>query len=121
MYGYQSLTGWRTWMELAPATAHELHLEEGDLVALESERGSIETIVRIEPGSTPGVVHVPLGLGHDEMAGPARGVGENPLGLLAPLFDPLSGAPALTATRVRARLVARRERGGERPLDGAHG
>ena len=121
MYGYTSLTGWRSWVELAPETAHELHLEEGDVVALEADRGGIETVVRIEPGATPGVAHVPLGLGHEEMAGTARGVGENPVGLVPPLFDPLSGAPALTATRVRARLVARRKRGGERPLEGAHG
>jgi anaerobic selenocysteine-containing dehydrogenase len=121
MYGYPSLTGWRTWVELAPETAHELHLEEGDLVALESEQGSIETVVRVEPGATPGVAHVPLGLGHEELAGPARGIGENPIGLLPPLFDPLSGTPALTATRVRPRLVARRGRGGPRPLTGAHG
>ena len=120
MYGYPSLTGWRTWVELAPRTAHELHLEEGDLVALETERGSIETVVRVEPGATPGVAHVPLGLGHEEMAGAARDVGENPIGLLPPLFDPLSGAPALTATRVRPRLVARRGRGGPRPVTGAH-
>ena len=121
MYGHQSLTGWRTWMELAPETAHELHFEEGDLVALESERGSIEAVVRIEPGAKTGVAHVPLGLGHEEMAGPARGVGDNPVDLVPPLFDPLSGAPALTATRVRPRLVAHRRRGGQRPLDGAHG
>jgi anaerobic selenocysteine-containing dehydrogenase len=121
MYGYPSLTGWRTWVELAPQTAHELHLEEGDLVALETEQGSIETVVRVEPGATPGVAHVPLGLGHEEMAGTARDVGENPVGLLPPLFDPLSGAPALVATRVRPRLVARRGRGGPRPLEGAHG
>ena len=64
---------------------------------------------------------IPLGLGHDELAGPARGIGANPAAVLPPRFDSLSGAPALTVTRVRVRLVARRQRGGPRPLLGAHG
>ena len=33
MFGYPFLDGWRTWAEIAPETAHDLHLADGDEVA----------------------------------------------------------------------------------------
>ncbi|HSM15151.1 MAG TPA: molybdopterin-dependent oxidoreductase, partial [Thermoanaerobaculia bacterium] len=63
MFGYPVLTSWQTWAEIAPATALELDLHDGDRVAVESKRGAIEAVVRVQRGATPGVVHVPVGLG----------------------------------------------------------
>ncbi len=120
MYGYPVLSGWQSWVELAPETAHQLHLEEGDRVAVESAHGSIECVVRVEPRATPGAVHVPLGLGHERL-GIAQGVGANPLTVLAEVAEPLTSAAALVSTRVRLSRIARRARGGVRPLAGAHG
>jgi anaerobic selenocysteine-containing dehydrogenase len=121
MFGYAVLSGWQTWVELAPETAHEQHLEEGDRVEVVSDRGAVEAVVKIQPGNTPGVAHMPLGLGRSSTGGAAEGVGENPLALVTAGRDPLSGAATTTGTRVQLRLLARRARGGARPLTGGHG
>jgi len=118
MYGYQVLSGWETWAEIAPETAHDLDLGDGDRVAIEADAGQIEATVRIAHGAAPGVVHVPLGLGRRETAAAAPGIGASPIDLLASARDPVSGALALGGTRVRLRLVERRRRGGPVPEHG---
>ncbi len=115
MFGYPVLSGWQTWAELSPETARRHDLHDGDRVRLESERGAIEAVVVVRPGSKPGAVHVPIGLGR---RGPAGGVGSNPLTVLADVRDPVGGTLALTSTRVRPRLVARRRHGGPAPRGG---
>ncbi len=121
MYGYFVLSGWQTWAELSPETARELDLGDGDRIRLESDRGGMEAVVKIRPGALPGVVHVPLGLGHPESMGAGGGVGANPLGLLAAVRDPIAGTLASTSARVRPRLLERRRHGGPAPMAGAHG
>ncbi|MCP4203193.1 MAG: molybdopterin-dependent oxidoreductase [bacterium] len=125
MYGYPVLSGWQTWVELAPETAHELHLEEGDRVTLQAETAApeppVEAVVKIEPGAVAGVAHVPSGLGRRGLGGLADDVGANPTEILAAVPDPVSGALATVSTRVRATLVKKRGRGGVRPLTGGHG
>ena len=121
MFGYPVLSGWETWVEIAPATAAQLDLGDGDRVAVESGRGAIEAVVRLKPGAASGVVHVPLGLGHRAPGSPAAGVGANPVEILEPVHDDLSGMLALAATHVRLRLLERRRHGGPAPLEEAHG
>ena len=121
MFGYPFLDGWQTWAELATETAHELHLGDGDIVAVESDRGSVEAVVRVHPGAAPGTVHMPLGLGHREPVGAGGEVGSNPIELLLPAHDALSGNLSLTSTRVRVRLLRRRPHGGPPPMHGGHG
>jgi anaerobic selenocysteine-containing dehydrogenase len=121
MYGHAVLSGWQTWVELAPETAHELHLDEGDVVALASDRGEIEAVVKIEPGTTPGVAHLPLGLGRSAGVATRGEIGANPLRIAPELQDRLSGELAAAPTPVRLRRVRPRRRGGPRPLDGGHG
>jgi len=120
MFGYPFLDGWQTWAEVATETAHELDLADGDVVAVESDRGSIEAVVRVHPAAVPGTVHVPLGLGHDQPLGVAKDIGSNPIEILEPIRDSLSGALSLTSSRVRLQLVRRRPHGGPAPMDGGH-
>jgi len=120
MFGYPFLDGWQTWAEIASETAHDLDLGDGDVVAVESGRGSIEAVVRVHPAAVPGTVHVPLGLGHDQPLGVAENIGSNPIEIVDPIRDSLSGALALTGSRIRLRLVRRRPHGGPAPLDGGH-
>ena len=107
--------------ELAPETAHELHLEEGDLVALESERGSIEASCassrdrhRASPMCRSAWVMKRWRgrLGGRREPGrhllPARSAVRRP----GPDLDP--GACAASAWRGV-------KHGGQRPLDGGHG
>jgi anaerobic selenocysteine-containing dehydrogenase len=118
MFGHSVRSRWETWVELAPHTAHDLDLEDGDRVAVESDRAAFEAVVRVQPGAVPGVAHVPLGLGHRQLNSTARGVGSNPLDVLLAGRDSLSGALDLTSTRVRLRLVSRRPHGGPPPHGG---
>ncbi len=125
MYGYPVLSGWQTWVELAPETAHQLHLDEGDQVTLETEaspyESAFEAVVKIEPGAVAGAAHVPCGLGREGLGGAADGVGDNPVRILARDRDSVSGALATVSTRVRSTLIKKRARGGARPLVGGHG
>jgi len=120
MFGYANLSGWESWAELGPESARELGLNDGDRVAVESDRGSAEAVVRINPGTGPGVVHMPLGLGRVGVGGLAEGRGANPMRLLLPVPDRLSGRLSLTSTRVRLRLLERRRHGGPAPIQGRH-
>ena len=125
MYGYPVLSGWQTWVELAPETAHHLHLREGDRVALAAETTApeavVEAVVKIEPGAVAGAAHVPTGLGRQGLGGAADGIGDNPLRITMGDRDSVSGRLATVSTRVRATLVKKRARGGARPLSGSHG
>jgi anaerobic selenocysteine-containing dehydrogenase len=117
MFGYSVLSGWETWAELAPDTANELDVGDGDRVRLESDEGSIEVVVKVRPGAT-GVIHVPLGLGHRQGYGAAGGIGSNPINVLLTGRDPVAGSLALGSTRVGVKLVERRLRGAGAPVEG---
>jgi hypothetical protein len=120
MFGYPVMSGWETWAEITEKTAHELDLGDGDIVALESERSTIEAVVRVMPTGSPDVVHVPVGLGFDDERARGGRVGSNPIELVVPLPDVLSGELSLSSTRVRARLIERRPHGGAAPRHGGH-
>jgi len=121
MFGYPVYSGWDTWVELAAETAHELGVEYGDRVQVESDRSSIEAVVRVQPGTAPGVLHIPVGLGHRRPAVGAKAVGANPIELVMPDRDVIAGTVATTSTRVRVRLLQRRKHGGPPPEHGGHG
>ena len=120
MFGHTQLSGWETWVEVPPETAHELGLEDGDIVRLESETGRMELVVRLQPGGVEGVVHVPLGLGHASQVGPSAGIGTNPVPLLSGIRDPVSGVLSMNGAPGRIRLLRRRPHGGPAPSNGAH-
>lgn len=120
MFGYPFLDGWQTWAEISAETAHDLHLGDGDIVALESDRGAIEAVLRVHPAAVPGTVHVPVGLGHEEALGVGKGIGSNPMKIVTPVRDRLSGALSTGSTRVNLRLVRRRPHGEPAPMDGGH-
>lgn len=106
MSGYPVLSGWQTWAEMSPETAREMGVEYGDQIALDSDRGTLEAVVRVQPGVAPKAVHVPLGVDHPDSGMPA-----NPIQILLPVHDALSGALSLTSTRVRLRLLRKRAHG----------
>jgi anaerobic selenocysteine-containing dehydrogenase len=120
MFGYPYLDGWQTWAEIGTETAHDLDLGDGDIVALASERGSIEAVVRVHPAAVPGTVHVPTGLGHERPVGVAENIGSNPLAIVHPVSDRLSGALSTTSSRVHLQLIRRRPHGEPAPIGGGH-
>jgi anaerobic selenocysteine-containing dehydrogenase len=98
---------WRTWVELNPAVARKLGVQEGDVVRLRSPQGQIEVPAYVSPAAPPDVLAVPLGQGHDAYGRWAHGRGGDPRALLAPLADEASGALAYAATRVRLEKTGR--------------
>ncbi|MEA3339068.1 MAG: molybdopterin-dependent oxidoreductase, partial [Chloroflexota bacterium] len=105
IYGLHVQEKWDSWVELNPETAHELGIQDGDLVQVESAQGSIESRARLWPGTPPKVVSIPLGQGHTAGGQWAENWGANPNELVALLTDPLSGELATQSTRVRVRKV----------------
>jgi len=120
MFGHTVLSGWETWVEISPETARGLGLGDGDIVEIQSERGRAELPVRVVPGGMPGLVHVPLGLGHAARVGPSKGVGANPVEFLPPIRDPLSGSLSLNGASLQPRLARRRPHGGPAPSNLGH-
>ncbi len=92
---------WDTWAELHPTTATKLGIEQGDLLEITSEQGSIQAKAYIFKGIHPDVIAVPMGQGHEEYGRYAKGRGANPLKILNPVTDAKTGQLALYATRVK--------------------
>jgi len=97
-----------SWVEMNPATANEMGLKDGDLVRVESTQGSIEAPVVVFPAIMPDVIAMPIGQGHDNFGRYARNRGSNPIQILAPHVDAVSGSLATSATRVNLIATGRR-------------
>ncbi len=93
---------WEETIEMNPADARRLDLRQGDAAWLESPAGKRRMRVRVNAGTRPGTIGLPLGHGpwppqpHDEETAGGHG-------LLAALSDPLSGLHAHQGTRARVR------------------
>jgi molybdopterin-containing oxidoreductase family iron-sulfur binding subunit len=70
---------WGNYVSIAPRTATELGLAEGDVVALRAPQGgaSLELPVQIQPGQPAGAVSVALGYGRTAAGRAGNGVGAN--------------------------------------------
>ena len=99
---------WGSWVEINPATAGQLGLQEGDLVAVESPNGQITVPVFVYPGIRPDVIAIPIGQGHREFGRYATNRGVNPLQILAPQMDSQAGSLAWGATRVKLAATGQR-------------
>jgi menaquinone reductase, molybdopterin-binding-like subunit len=93
---------WEETIDLNPADAGRLALRQGDAVWLETPAGRRRMSVRVQPGTAPGSIGLPLGHGpwppRPDDAGTAGGHG-----LLAAMSDPLSGLLAQHGRRARLR------------------
>ena len=73
---------WNTWVEINPETAHELGLENDDVVKIVSEAGEVEAPVYLYPAIRPDVIAMPFGQGHTAYGRYAQGRGANPADVL---------------------------------------
>jgi len=90
------------WMEMHPSDADELGISEGDLVSVESPRGSLEARARIS-GIREGVIFVPFHYGYfDEDDGHRRAANE----LTITQWDPFSKQPVFKTAAARVTKVA---------------
>ncbi len=58
-----STVAWQTWVEISDHDAKGLKVKEGDVVRIESSKGSIRAMVYLTPAVPPGTISVPLGQG----------------------------------------------------------
>ncbi len=92
---------WDSWAEIHPVTAAQLGVEEGDVLEIASEQGSIKVKAFIHKGVHPDAIAVPMGQGHEDYGRYAKGRGVNPLKILNPAVDAKTGELALYGTRVK--------------------
>jgi len=92
---------WGLPVEIDPGTARQLHASDGDIVRVESRHGWFEAPAYVHPGAIPGVASMAIGDGHSHYGRYASGRGANPLAILAPVWEPSTGALAAGGTRVR--------------------
>ena len=96
---------WSHWVEVNPRTAARLGIVQGDVVEVASRHGRVRAPVLVSPGLAPDVIAMPIGQGHETFTRYASGRGQNPLRLLAPLTEAVTGALAWAATRVHISRV----------------
>lgn len=74
--GHRGAQTRETWAEINPRTAAEVGVGDGDAISVASDLGGIEVTAHLTESVPPGIVAVPLGLGH-EVGATASGVGAN--------------------------------------------
>jgi anaerobic selenocysteine-containing dehydrogenase len=100
---------WGTWVEINPQTAKRLGIEQGNLVEVSSQHGKLQAPALISPGIAPDVVAMPTGQGHQNFTRYASGRGANPISILAPAKEPVTGSLAWAATRVKVTKLGKGE------------
>jgi anaerobic selenocysteine-containing dehydrogenase len=90
-----------SFADINPDTALEHNLRQGDRVIIESPEGKLSARVNLFEGAMPGVVYLPLGLGHSAYDAFMQDKGANPNKIVDAAKDPLSGHPIWWRTRVR--------------------
>ncbi|UCF57127.1 MAG: molybdopterin-dependent oxidoreductase [Deltaproteobacteria bacterium] len=90
-----------SFAEINPKTAVKYNLQQGDRVIIQSPKGELKVRVNLFKGAMPGVVYLPLGLGHTAYDVFQRGQGVNPNEIMDGRKDPLSGLLVWWDTPIR--------------------
>ena len=78
---------WNTWVEINPETAHELGIENDDVVRVISEAGQVEAPAYLYPAIRPDTIAMPFGQGHTAYGRYAQGRGVSPADLFGLHFN----------------------------------
>ncbi len=103
-----STARWSSWVEINPQAAMRMGIVDGDIVEVRSKSGTLRAPALMSPGIAPDVIAMPVGQGHETFTRYASGRGQNPIKLLGSLTEPVTGALAWAATRVRIARVGGR-------------
>ena len=98
---------WQTPVLMHPATLAQKGLKQEDIVEIESKWGRVEAPVYETEGVRPGIMAMSIGQGHERYGRFAQGMGVNPVALLPPEVEPVSGAPLLMADPISIRGTGR--------------
>jgi molybdopterin-containing oxidoreductase family iron-sulfur binding subunit len=105
LFGIHSRLYWSTWAEMNTRRAKDLSIKDGDFIRVASKKGSVTLPVKIVPTVSQEILSVPLGLGHTESGRYAKNIGTNPLTIIDPGVDPLSGRNSWHSTHVRVEKI----------------
>lgn len=92
---------WETWVEINPERAGEIGIRDGSLVWVVSPVGRIKVRARLYKGIAPDTLGMPLGMGRRASGRWAKGMGTNPLDIVANVTERLPGFMSPGVTRVR--------------------
>jgi len=84
---------WHTAVLIHPETLKENHMSQEDVIQIQSKWGRVEAPVYETWGVRPGVVVMCLGQGHSAFGRYAREIGQNPVTILSPEVEHVSGSP----------------------------
>lgn len=101
---------WNTWIEVNPETAHELGVDNNDLVTVTSEYGELTLPVYKYPAIRPDTVAIMFGQGHTAYGRYAENRGVNPADLLGEHLNE-AGDLAFAGVKVKVEKAA-----GTKPL-----
>jgi menaquinone reductase, molybdopterin-binding-like subunit len=96
---------WSSWVEINTKTGEKLGIQQGDLVEITSQAGSLRVAAVLSPGIAPDLLAMPVGQGHESFGRFASGIGANPLSILASVVERNTGSLAWAATRVKLARV----------------
>jgi hypothetical protein len=99
---------WNTWVEINPETAHELGLDNDDVIEIVSEAGSVEAPVYLYPAIRPDVIAMPFGQGHKAYGQFAAGRGANPADVLGVHFNE-AGDLAFASMKVEVKKTGKKQ------------
>jgi len=98
---------WQTAVLMHPATLTQKGLKHEDIVEIKSKWGKVEAPVYETEGVRPGIMAMSIGQGHEGYGRFAQGMGVNPMALLPPDLESVSGAPLLMADPISIRGTGR--------------
>jgi anaerobic selenocysteine-containing dehydrogenase/Fe-S-cluster-containing dehydrogenase component len=93
---------WDSWVEIHPATAQRLEIDQGDELEITSPHGSVKSRAYVYPGVMRDTLAMQMGLGQEGGGRWTEGLGSNPMKLLGSL-DPATGAANHAGVRVSVR------------------
>jgi hypothetical protein len=99
---------WNTWVEINPETAHELGIDNDDVVKIISEAGEVEAPVYLYPAIRPDTIAMPFGQGHTAYGRYTQGRGANPASILGMHFNE-AGDLAFAGMKVRLEKTGRKQ------------
>lgn len=101
---------WNTWIEINPETAHELGIENDDVVRVVSEAGEVQAYAYLYPAIRPDTVAMPFGQGHSAYGRYAENRGAHPADLFVARFNE-AGDLAFSGMKVKVEKVSSAVRG----------
>ncbi len=99
------LKGGDVFIELNPDTAAKLKFSQGEIVSLKTTQGEAAVRINISSAARPGVVYLPVGLGHKAYDSYVQNKGINANSLMEVQLDPVSGIGTVWACRAQLRRV----------------